>query len=268
MAPHAAATIAPAESRTPARFDRIRTTLLSEPVWLCPERALLVTEYFRRHDDPHQSMAVRKARALRHVLCRKTVRIWPDELIVGNVGGYRKAAIIQPELAGVFMAEELMWIERRRTTPHPIEPGARRRLLTRVLPYWLGRNMLVRAFRRHPLRFARYVACATQRPRLSDQRSRRHRTLPAQLRAHDPRRHRGLPGGHAGQGRRAAPGRAHRLPGAGRLCPAAGGRGRPPGRGGHRPGPAARSWRPSPGSAPGYRRSRRAPFTKPCRPCG
>jgi len=85
--------------KVPDRFTRIRAVLMSEPVWLCPERALLITEFFKKHDDKKDPMVVRKAKALRYLLTNKTVEIWPDEWIVGNVGTKRKSAIIQPELA-------------------------------------------------------------------------------------------------------------------------------------------------------------------------
>ena len=68
------------------RFLRIKDELLSGPVHLCPERALLITEYFKRYDIKKDPMVVRKAKALRYLLQRKSIRIWPDELIVGNVG--------------------------------------------------------------------------------------------------------------------------------------------------------------------------------------
>ncbi|MBC7247451.1 MAG: formate acetyltransferase [Actinobacteria bacterium] len=146
-----------AETTRSERFRRIRETLLSTPVHLCPERALLVTEYFRKHDDPTQPVPVRQARALRHVLANKSVRIYPDELIVGNVGSYRISAIMQPELAGVFMSEDLLWIERRKTTPLRISWPDRLRILFGVIPYWLTRNMNFRAFRdkRHLVRYVR-----------------------------------------------------------------------------------------------------------------
>ncbi len=144
-------------STQPDRFSRIRETLLAEPVWLCPERAFLITDYFKHHDDKKDPMVVRKANAFRHLLMNKSVKIWPDEWIIGNMGSKRKSAIIQPELAGVFMSEELLWIDKRKTTPHPISWPDRVRLLTQVIPYWLPRNMVVNAFRKHPVRFARYV---------------------------------------------------------------------------------------------------------------
>lgn len=142
---------------TPKRFSRIREALLSHPVWLCPERAFLVTEYFKKFDDPKAAIIIRKAKALRHLLMNKSVRIWPDEMIVGNMGTKRRSAIIQPELAGVFMCEELLWIDRRKTTPHPISWPDRANLLAGVIPYWLTRNMIVKAFKKNRARFLRYV---------------------------------------------------------------------------------------------------------------
>jgi pyruvate formate-lyase/glycerol dehydratase family glycyl radical enzyme len=139
------------------RYQRIKSELLCTPVYLCPERALLVTEYFRKHDDASLAVSVRKARALRYVLSNKSVHIYPDELIVGNVGSKRISAITQPELAGLFMSEDLLWIDKRKTTPLRISWPDRLRLIFKVMPYWVTRNMNIRAFkdRRHLLRYVR-----------------------------------------------------------------------------------------------------------------
>ncbi len=141
----------------PERFDRIRNALLAEPIWLCPERALLVTEYFKKHDNKKEPMTIRRAKALRHILMHKSVKIWPDEWIVGNMGSKRRSAIIQPELAGVYMCEELLWIDKRKTAPHPISWPDRFKLISKVIPYWLFRNMIFKAFAGHRVRFLRYV---------------------------------------------------------------------------------------------------------------
>jgi pyruvate formate-lyase/glycerol dehydratase family glycyl radical enzyme len=138
------------------RYQRIKQELLSTPVYLCTERALLVTEFFKKHDDPTDAMIVRKAKALRYILSHKTAQIYPDELIVGNVGTRRISAITQPELAGLFMSEDLLWIDRRKTTPLRISWRDRMKFITKVLPYWLTRNMNVRAFKsiRHFISYA------------------------------------------------------------------------------------------------------------------
>jgi len=145
--------------RESRRFAAIKHQLLSTPIHLCSERAELITDYFKHYDDRTEPMIIRKARALRHLLSHKSVKIFPDELIVGNVGGYRKSAIIQPELAGVIMGEELLWINRRKTNPFPMPWNARLRLFFSVFPYWYFRNMAFRAFagKRRLRHFARYL---------------------------------------------------------------------------------------------------------------
>ena len=139
------------------RFDRIKKELLSSKVCLCPERAYLVTDFFKRHDNPDHPVAVRKAEALRHILANKSVHIYPDELIAGNMGNHRISALVQPELAGVFMGTELPTIDRRKTTPLQCSWNDRLKLLFGVFPYWLTRNMPVKAFMPDTGALMRYV---------------------------------------------------------------------------------------------------------------
>jgi pyruvate formate-lyase/glycerol dehydratase family glycyl radical enzyme len=135
------------ELQPPERFTRIKKDLMSAKVHLCPERAFLITEYYKKFDDPGEAMIIRKAKALRHVLKNKSVKIFDGELIAGNVGSMRKSAIIQPELSGVVMCEELLWMDKRRTNPHPISWPDRLRLIFKVIPYWATRNMVTSAFK-------------------------------------------------------------------------------------------------------------------------
>jgi pyruvate formate-lyase/glycerol dehydratase family glycyl radical enzyme len=138
------------------RFSRIKRDLLSTPVHLCPERAVLVTDYFKHHDNPKDPTVVRRAKALRHLLAHKSVRIFPGELVVGNMGSHRVSALTQPELAGIFMSTELLWIDRRKTNPLRMAWRERIKLLSQY-PYWLLRNMPFRAFSPHYRQFLRFA---------------------------------------------------------------------------------------------------------------
>ncbi|MEN6474752.1 MAG: pyruvate formate lyase family protein [Syntrophaceae bacterium] len=140
------------------RFERIKQTLLSSKVHLCPERAELITTFFKKHDNRREPMVVRRSRALGYLLEHKAIRIYPEELIVGNMGTRRISAIMQPELASVFMSEELLWIDKRATTPFEMPWRERLRLLLSVHPYWLVRNMALKAFFPRFHTMARYVA--------------------------------------------------------------------------------------------------------------
>jgi formate C-acetyltransferase len=138
------------------RLESIRSDLVGTPVHLCPERAYLVTDFYKHHDDPGEAMVVRRARALHYVLSRKSIEVFPGELIVGNAGSSRKSCIMQPELASSFMSQELLWINRRKTNPFKSKLRDRLKLLTRVIPYWLRRSMPSRMFP-GPARFFSYV---------------------------------------------------------------------------------------------------------------
>jgi formate C-acetyltransferase len=127
-------------------METVRKDLVGTPVHLCPERAFLITRFFRQYDDPTEPIIVRKAKALRYLLANKEVIIFPGEQIVGNAGRNRKVCLMQPELASAFMAQELLWIDRRKTNPFKIAWSDRLRLATRVLPYWLRKSMPARMF--------------------------------------------------------------------------------------------------------------------------
>jgi len=134
----------------------MRENLVSTPIHLCPERAYLLTEFFKEHDDPSEPAIIRQAKALRYILTNKKTEIYPGELIVGNAGTSRRSCIMQPELAGAFMSQEILWIDRRKTNPFKISWNDKLKLVTRVIPYWLRRSMPIRMFP-GPLKAASYL---------------------------------------------------------------------------------------------------------------
>ena len=146
------------QQRVSERFQRIKAVLLRTPVHLCPERAYLVTEFFRKHDNPREPLIVRKARATKYILEHKSIRIYPDELIAGNLGTYRISAMMQPELSGVFMGIDIPRIDKRKTTPLRMPWRDRFKMLFNILPYWLFRNMPFKAFYPDLGAFVRYAA--------------------------------------------------------------------------------------------------------------
>lgn len=146
------------DQKPSSRFEGIKRELLASKVRLCPERASLITDYYKHHADKNDSVIVHRAKALRHLLAHKSVRIHAGELIVGNMGTERISAILQPELASVFMSGELLWIDKRKTTPFQMPWSERLKLLSRIYPYWLIRNMAAKAFFPHLLKLTRYTA--------------------------------------------------------------------------------------------------------------
>jgi len=127
-------------------IELIRKDLSEAPIDLCPERAYLVTEFYKHHDNVCDPAPVRRAKALKYILENKEIVIFPGEVIAGNIGGSRKSCILQPELASAYMSQELLWINKRRTNPFRASLRERLRLFFRVLPYWVRHSMPSRMF--------------------------------------------------------------------------------------------------------------------------
>jgi formate C-acetyltransferase len=137
------------------RVARLQAALHSATPTICPERALLYTEAFRRWAGPNEHVPLRKAAALAGVLAGKTVRIFPDELLVGNFTSHRVGGLIAPETHGIVSLVELPSFPARKTDPLQIAPEDMR-ALRRLIPYWATRWLAYQTYR-SPLRKARFL---------------------------------------------------------------------------------------------------------------
>lgn len=86
--------------------------LESEPT-ISSERAVLYTEYMKEHwSEPAMT---RLAGGFAHVLDNMTIRIEPEELIVGNMGPTPRSCQIFPEYSWKWIEDELDRFDKRRT---------------------------------------------------------------------------------------------------------------------------------------------------------
>ncbi|MCF8459297.1 MAG: formate C-acetyltransferase/glycerol dehydratase family glycyl radical enzyme [Flavobacteriales bacterium] len=121
------------------RLNRLKEKVLNYPPSICPERALLVTKYFKQKENGKKPMVIQKAEALAYILDQKTVRIYEDELIVGTTTSKRVAGPIFPELHGLPVMEDLFSFSDRKINPLKIHKHEKTKLLTEVVPFWLTR---------------------------------------------------------------------------------------------------------------------------------
>ncbi|MDT8272149.1 MAG: pyruvate formate lyase family protein [Desulfomonilia bacterium] len=113
---------------------------------ICTERALIWTEYFKHPENSGKPVCIQIAEAFREVLLRKTITIYPGELIVGNFTSKRVGGQIQPELLGVPVMQDIFIFPRRK--PNPLQISTRETVqLLRILPFWLVRFLAIRAYR-------------------------------------------------------------------------------------------------------------------------
>jgi formate C-acetyltransferase len=128
-----------------------KAKLLGAEHWLCMERARYYTEAHRETEGQHPSL--RAARALARVFEKMTVRIEPDELLVGNRSSKLIAPPIAPERGDFTFVFEHLFDELTRFG-YRIEPADERVLFDELIPYWKGktvRDAKIAAFRAHGL---------------------------------------------------------------------------------------------------------------------
>ncbi len=115
-----------------------KARLLGAEHWLCMERARYYTEVHRETEGLHPSL--RAARALERTLAKMTVRIEPDELLVGNRSSKPIAPPIAPERGDFsFIFEHLL--DDLKAFGYRIEAADERRLFGEIIPYWQGKTV-------------------------------------------------------------------------------------------------------------------------------
>ena len=67
-----------------ARIIRLKHAVQTEKPGVCPQRALIYTDYFKKRKNGKKPVSVQMAEALGEVLLNKSKTIYPDELIVGD----------------------------------------------------------------------------------------------------------------------------------------------------------------------------------------
>jgi pyruvate formate-lyase/glycerol dehydratase family glycyl radical enzyme len=121
------------------RVERLRAASLAAVPSLSDERALAMTRFYRDSLGKH-SAPVMRALAFRRLCETKTIRIGPDELIVGDRGPAPKATPTFPELT-CHSLEDLRILDSREKTRYAVAPGMVEAYEREVIPYWRGRSL-------------------------------------------------------------------------------------------------------------------------------
>lgn len=118
-----------------ARIGRLRQVMEQRTASICSERAVLLTESFRRTEG--EDYILRKAKALAHVLEHMTIYIQADSLIFGNQASRNFAAPVFPEFSLQWVIDELDAFAQR--TGDVFQVSERVKVdLRGIAPYWLG----------------------------------------------------------------------------------------------------------------------------------
>ncbi|MDM7999213.1 MAG: formate C-acetyltransferase/glycerol dehydratase family glycyl radical enzyme [Dehalococcoidia bacterium] len=118
------------------RLARLHSELLTARKAVCIERARYLTEYMRGPHVWFEPAAVRRARAVSHILEKLQAKIYPDELLVGNLTSKRVGAIIYPEFLGLLIWPELGNLDKRGGNSLHISQAEIEELDKDIFPFW------------------------------------------------------------------------------------------------------------------------------------
>jgi formate C-acetyltransferase len=104
---------------------------------------MIWTRYFKARENQKKPPTIQIAEALTEVLKNKSIRIYPDELIVGNYSSKRVGGAIYPELHGIPVIAEAHTFTKRKTNPLAISNDELRQLLS-IVPFWLPRFLAMK----------------------------------------------------------------------------------------------------------------------------
>jgi pyruvate formate-lyase/glycerol dehydratase family glycyl radical enzyme len=130
-------------TRCSKRIDALKEAVQGAKPGVCTERAMIWTRYFKNKENRKKSPTIQIAEALTEVLKNKSIRIYPDELIVGNYSSKRVGGAIYPELHGVPVITEAHTFAKRKTNPLEMSNVELRQLLS-IVPFWLPRFLAMK----------------------------------------------------------------------------------------------------------------------------
>ncbi len=126
------------------RTKRLRQKSLEARPSISPERARLVTEFYRANLGK-LSTPVMRAEAFLHLCRSKTIYIGEDELIVGERGPFPKAVSTYPELT-CHSVDDLRILHSRPKTHYDVDNECLGIYENEIIPYWQGLSMRDRLF--------------------------------------------------------------------------------------------------------------------------
>ncbi len=127
------------------RIHRLRQRSLHAVPCLSPERAVLMTEFYKSGAAERVSVPVARALAFEHLMTHKIVFIDDLELIVGERGPGPKATPTYPEIC-THSPQDLDILDSREKVSFSVNDGTRRFFEKKLRPFWQGRSIRDRIF--------------------------------------------------------------------------------------------------------------------------
>lgn len=120
------------------RINRLKAKVFESYPEIDLENAKILTESFL--ETQGEDLVIRKAKAFLKQCREKTVKIWDDELIVGNSGSKIRGGILSADVCWSVLDNELETINTRKYDKFHLQPDDKKMFIELIRPYWKGRS--------------------------------------------------------------------------------------------------------------------------------
>ncbi len=127
------------------RIQRLREESLNAKPSISPERAVLLTEFYKSAAAARASVPLARARALKYIMARKKLCLNRGELIVGERGPAPKVTPTYPEIC-THSLKDLEILDSREKVSFSVDEETKRIYQDEIMPFWGGRSMRDRIF--------------------------------------------------------------------------------------------------------------------------
>ena len=128
-----------------ARIRHLRAQSLRAVNRLSPERARLVTKFYRNDQAAQVSIPVKRALTLKYILEHKKIYINDGELIVGERGPAPKATPTYPEIC-LHSLKDLEILDSRPKVSFKVDARTKRIYNEEIIPFWKDKTQRDRIF--------------------------------------------------------------------------------------------------------------------------
>ncbi len=122
------------------RIARLRQESVQSEVKISRERAMLITEYYKKEADPGWSTPVWRARAFKYLMERVSLPVEEGQLIVGLRGTGAREVPTYPEIC-THSPEDLEVLNSRENMPYRVDKTTRDYYEQEVIPFWEGKTV-------------------------------------------------------------------------------------------------------------------------------
>lgn len=127
------------------RIQILREQSVKTKPHISPERAKLLTEFYKSYKGDTVSTPVKRALAFKYLLEKKKISINEGELIVGERGSRPKATPTYPEITAHSM-KDLEILNTREKTTFAVDEKTKKLYREEIIPYWKNRSIRDRIF--------------------------------------------------------------------------------------------------------------------------